>query len=159
MSTNSYIAKRAIFDRLTLIKPALLDKARLVAKTPSEVDNVQVAYAWPGVAESHCVYGGGVTFGHDHEAGVTAGGGDELALETATTTWYVRVALPGGEVADCDERCEAIGEAIGDDLRANPTLAGGQSITRVTSGQGDYAVTDESAISILSYQITVQSYI
>jgi len=152
MTTNAYAAKRALFDRLT----------ELAALGGGALAGVQVAYAYPGAtAKAECVYGGGVTFDQPGEDDMVDGK-QVLVKEDAQVSVHIRIVQspPSADgIRDTDERAEAIGDAIGEALAANPHLAGGHSVTRILGGQGDYAPTDTQAVSILSYRISVESYL
>lgn len=153
MSTNVYAAKRAIIARLQ----------QHAASSGNPLSGRQVAYAWPGQsAELVCVYGGGVTFDQPEDQELANGLRDRVPRENAVVTVHIRVAhSPPGEagIADTDVDAEQIGAEIGRVLMAEPKLAGGHSVARITSGQGDYSPTDDQAVSILSYRITVSSWI
>jgi hypothetical protein len=143
--TEAYRCKRALFDSLTALTAPGLSLAGL-----------QVAYAWPGgTAERECVYGG-VRFTR-----ANAGQDDRgvLWLETTTIGLYVRVGIPGAEVAETDARCEAIGTAIETSLAAQPDLGGGFTYTGMSGGTGDYAADDEGPTSVLAYQVQCQYYL
>jgi hypothetical protein len=156
VTTNAYAAKRALFERLIAAKGQLL--ARLQAETPpGEVDDVQVAYSYPRTPQRYLVYGGGVTFGQD-TAG-TDGQRDVLVQETATIGVYIRVALPGGTVEAADVRAEALGEAFGQLLANEPDLCGANSLIDIAGGEGNYGGDDSTAVSLLTYQVTVLSYL
>jgi hypothetical protein len=152
MTTNAYAAKRALVDRLTTMTAA-----------GQRLDGIQVAYKWPGATVREvCVYGGGVTFTHDAEQGVTDGAGDRLDLETATIGLYIRIVnrdLGDDDVRDADIQAETIGQIIGEELARDPKLAGGLSYTRISAGTGDYQATDDEVVTLLAYQIQVTSYL
>jgi hypothetical protein len=153
LTTNAYAAKRAIIARLQ----------ERAAEPGNALSTRQVAYSWPGqTAELVCVYGGGIIFDQPGDEAVQSGPTDRLARETATVMLHVRVAQspPGeGGIADTDELAEAIGGEVGRLLMAEPKLAGGGSVARVASGQGDYSAVDDQAVSILSYRISVDSWV
>jgi hypothetical protein len=153
LTTNVYAAKRAIIARLQ----------QRAAELGNPLSGVQVAYAWPGAtAELVCVYGGGVLFDQPEEEAVQSGPHDRLAKEAATVTVHIRVAQspPGeGGIADTDQLAEAVGAEVGRLLLAEPNLAGGSSVARVVSGQGDYSPVDDQAVSILSYRVGVDSWV
>lgn len=152
MTTNMFAAKRALFTGL----------AELAGRDGSALTGVQVAYSWPGsTVERRCVYGGGTTFDQpgDNDA---VDGTRRLVAETAHLALHIRVVrTPPGEggIEDADAEAEAIGEAIGAWIAANPRFAGGSSRARMVGGQGDYFGTDDAATSTLSYRIDVDSYL
>ena len=117
---------------------------------------VQVAYAWPGLAQRELVYGGGVRWtrqsaGHD--------GARELWLQRNTVGLYVRVAAPGVPVEDTDARAEQLGLVLEELLEADPQLAGGLTVAAITGGTADYAGDDDMTVSILHYQVLVECYV
>lgn len=151
MTTNAYAAKRALFDRLAQI-----------AGVGRPLANVQVAYSWPGsTVGMECVYGGGVTFEQPGD-GDAVDGRRRLVKEQAQVSVHIRVVhspATADDVRNTDERAEAIGEVIGAELATDPSLAGGRSVTRIVGGQGDYSNNGDQAVSILSYRVTVESYL
>ncbi len=142
MTTYAYTAKAALFDALTAYTgPA------------QPLDGIQVEYAYPGTISTECIYGGGVRF--EHRDAVAEAPGVMIA-EEAMVSLYIRVTMtPAGDVRETDARALEIGQTVAALLRAQPTLAGGQSVLGIARGQGDYSQTDDETISILSYQIRV----
>lgn len=150
MTTNAYAAKRAIIDRLA-------DEA----SRPGPLGDVQILYAYQGDLRPKCVYGTSVLFVQPEDESLQDGDG-WAPQEVATITLVIRVRQDPAEdagVRASDEACEAIGEAIGAIFRRYPRLAGGNSVTRLDSGQGDYVAEDTANVSQLIYRITVQSIV
>lgn len=147
MTTNVYDAKEALFVALDAL-----------TATGQPLEGLQVAYAYPASnVDAECVYGGGVRFEQRDAVAEQPG---IMVLEEAIVTVYIRVvARPPGPVQDTDQRCAAIGAAIGTMLRTQPTLAGGNAVVGIARGQGDYHQTDDETVSILSYQIRVQQHL
>lgn len=139
MSTNAYVAKKALFD----LWDANNGPAQALA-------GVQVAYAFPAAPDMKCIYGGGITFEHSDASAETPG---ILVRESVLVSAYIRVvARPVGEVADTDAVAAQIGGAMLGLVKANPKLAGPLTWVGVRGGQGDYQQTDDETISILGYQ-------
>jgi hypothetical protein len=154
MTTAAYAAKRAVVDRLV----------QRAAQPGNALSGVQVAYSWPGnTAAMECVYGGGVTFDQPGTDDAVDSQRHRLVKETATVGVHIRIAASPPDAVEpiraTDARAEAIGDEIGALLAAQPGLAGGSSVARLLRGQGDYSPTDDQAVSTLSYQISVESYI
>ena len=147
MTTAAYSVKRVIFDRLTLeTGPGLL------------LDGVQVSYAYPGLVQDVCVYGGGVVFDQPGTDDVVDG--DDVAVrEQATIRLYVRIVGRSLTVAQTEIKAEGIGDVIGALLRTNPRIAGAQTHTRIAGGTGDYQNTDDGPIVILAYRVTTVAYV
>lgn len=144
MTTKAFAAKRAVFDLLTAN-----------TGTSEPLENIQVAYAYPGSIGLECIYGGGVRF-EQRDAVAEAPG--VMVAEEALVSVYIRVTqTPPGDVADTDERAEEIGAAIGLILRNNPTLGSAYTLVGIARGQGDYTQTDDETISILGYQVRVMT--
>lgn len=144
MSTRAYTAKAALFD--------YLDANNGPAQA---LDGIQVSYAFPGVPDLECIYGGGIRFEQRDAVAETVG---VLVAEEALVSVYIRVTLnPPGNVRDSDERAVEIGGILAALIKANPTLGGSHSVVNIARGQGDYTQTDDETISILAYQIRVVS--
>jgi hypothetical protein len=145
VTTYSYAAKAALMDRLIAY-----------AQPAQPLAGLQVEYAYPGGGiDLECLYGGGVRF-EQRDAVAEAPG--ILVVEETLVSLYIRVAVrPPGEVRDTDTRAAAIGAQLGSLLRAEPRLAGGNSVVGIARGQGDYQQTDDETISILSYQVRVST--
>ena len=137
MSTNIYAAKRA-----------------LIALLAAELPAMQISYAVPANFELESVYGGGVRFEHTDRVAESPG---VLVQEQASFSLYIRVMQrPIGPVADGDDRCAAILAEVTSILKARPVLGPYQWLG-IGQGLGDYSVTDDEAISILSVQVIIGS--
>lgn len=144
--SDPYAAKRALF--------ALLDANNGPAQA---LDGVQVAYAFSGVMDMRCIYGGGVTFEHVDDVAEAPG---MLVRETVLVTAYIRVvSRPPIAVEDNDLIAAGIGAAMLALVKANPKHAGPLTSVGVQRGQGDYQPTDDETISILGYQFRYHSRI
>jgi hypothetical protein len=142
MTTSVYAAKTALFDRLTAY-----------AQPAQPLAGLQVAYGFPNAPDLECLYGGGVRF-EQRDAVAEAPG--IMVTEEASIGVYIRVAIrPAGDVRTTDTRAAAIGAQLGVLLRAEPRLAGGNTIIGIASGAGDYSQTDDETVSILAYQVRV----
>jgi len=151
MTTNSYAAKRAIFDRMR-------EHSHLPGNALSDA---LVSYSDPGrFGQGHTVYGGGIVFDQPEED-EAVDGRDILTHERATIGVHIRIEIPtpedgrGCEVSDLI--AEAIGEEIGALFRTDRHLAGGGSTTRISGGQCDQGVTDTTVTSTLTYYVGVES--
>lgn len=146
MTTYAYTAKAAIIARLAQESvPAGL------------LDGVQIAYAYPGTISSKCIYGGGVRFEHNDQVAESPG---VMVAEETMVNIYIRVTMaPAGDVKDTDIQALAIGTVIAALFRSEPNMAGGHSVLGIARGQGDYTQTDDETISILGYQLRVQTNI
>lgn len=150
-STNAYAAKRAIIDRLK----------ELAAGTSGPLAGVQVLYAFSGVMQNVCVYGGGVTFDQPGDDDAVEGR-SRIPRESAFVGIHIRVAKspPGVDgIRDTDIVAEEIGDAIAEEFADNPHIGGGHSVSRIFNGQGDYSPNDDSAVSTLSLRINVDSWV
>jgi hypothetical protein len=130
--------------------------ARLGALTAvgQPLEGVQVGYAAPGNFEQRCVYGGGTRFAQQDAVAESLVLLDEVALLSV----YVRVLYsPPVEVWESDAEAARIGAAICTALAANPSLGAGLKFVGMPQGQGDYSSTDEETVSILAYQVRVES--
>lgn len=147
MTTYAYTAKAAIIDRL---------QARTAIGQPLE--GLQVTYAYPGGdIDLECVYGGGIRF-EQRDAVAEAPG--VLVAEEVSVTLYIRVvSRPPGPVEDTDTRAAEIGTQIATLLRTEPHLAGGNAVIGIARGQGDYQQTDDETMSVLAYQIRVNTHL
>ena len=154
MSTNAYAAKRAIIDRLAAL-------AQLPGTALNNVGAV-VQYALDLTnAGPVTVYGGGVAFDQPGDNDAVDGERKKIVEETATIGLHIRVAAqpPGVQpIRDTDAVAEEVGDWLGDELTRNPRIAGGSSITRIRSGQGDYGPTEAAAVSTLTYLIETTSH-
>lgn len=157
MTTNAYAAKREIIDRLAA--------AAALTGTALNKNNVTVQYAFDAVTATEVmVYGGPVTFDQPGDNDAVDGERRRITAETAQVALIIRVQRtpdPGNldQIRDTDLIAEEIGEWLGDLLVREPRLAGGSSISRIRSGQGDYAPTEQKAESRLVYIVEVESYI
>lgn len=143
MSTNAYTAKKALFDRLAQL-----------AATGQPLDGITVAYAWPSIPGTECIYGGGIRF-EQRDAVAEAPG--VMVSEEALISVYIRVMnSPPVDVSVTDARAETIGNEVTALLRTEPQLAG-SLLLGIARGQGDYTQTDDETISVLSYQVRVVS--
>lgn len=157
MTTNAYAAKREIIDRLVA--------AAQLTGTALNKHGATVQYAFDAVtATDVTVYGGPVTFDQPGDSDAVDGERHRLTFETAQVALIIRAQRtpdPGNldQIRDTDIIVEEIGEWIGDLLVREPRLAGGSSISRIRSGQGDYAPTEVKAESRLVYVVEVESHI
>lgn len=145
MTTAAYAAKAALFDRLAAY-----------AAPAQPLAGLQVAYGWPGATvDLECLYGGGVRFDQKDMIAESPG---ILVDEEALISIYIRVvARPAGDPRTTDTRAAVIGAQLGALLRAEPRLAGGNTILGIASGAGDYSQTDDETVSILAYQVRVST--
>ena len=145
MTTQVYVAKKALFDWLAVL-----------AQPTQPLDGIQVAYAFPPDPKLELVYGGGVRFTHDDavaERGV-------LIAEVSLVSLYIRVARkPAVPVEETDARAADIFRQIAVQLVAQPHLAGPMSFAGITQGQGDYEVLPDQSqtTSILGVQVRVET--
>ena len=155
MTSNVYAAKRALFTRLGQLTPTGAYLA---------LDGVQFAY---GLQEKtltdRCVYGGRVTFTQAGAEDVTGSGPvSTLIYEIATIDLHIRVRMvptPVDGFETTDPAAEQIGDAIGHLIHTEPTLVGAGTTLRFSGGQGDYFDEDDSAVSVLTYQVECRSYV
>lgn len=141
MSTNAYLAKKALFDYL---------------KAQVALADYQVSYAWPGNAETICIYGGGIRFDQNDATGYA----NLVRWENAECSLYIRVlARPATSVEETDAQAAEIGETLGELLRADPTLGGRVKSASISGGAGDYNQPDDETVSILSYRITIGGFL
>lgn len=147
MTTYAYTAKAALIDRLQ-------------ARTgPAEaLEGLQVEYAYPGNnIELECIYGGGIRFEQRDAVAESPG---VLVAEEVTVSLYIRVvSRPPCPVQDTDTRAAEIGAQLATLLRTEPQLAGGNAVIGIARGQGDYHQTDDETMSILAYQIRVNTHL
>ncbi|MBM0257054.1 hypothetical protein [Micromonospora sp. 4G55] len=142
-ATNVYVAKKALFDGLTVL-----------AQPGQPLDGIQVAYAFPGEIGLELLYGGGVRFTHNDATAERWVVTEEVALVSV----YIRVHRKEPRVVEAtDARAAEIFGQIVDVLRAYPRLGAGLSVTGVTQGQGDYDQPQDESVSILGVQVRVES--
>jgi hypothetical protein len=152
LSTNAFAAKRAIF--------AALKAAVARAQPGSPLAGVDVRYSWTASIGERAIYGGGFDFDQPGDDDLEAGQGDTLVMETVTLGVHIRcVAISDGDepIEDTDVDVEMIADALSDVVRSTPTIAGGNSVTRIVGGQGDYGPTDATAASRLALRLEVSS--
>lgn len=138
-------------------------KSALIAalKTLPALEGVQVAYSYPGrTVERECIYWGERAAG-PASVQAMAGSGRIKREEQPTTSLHIAVTQPGNADTEAtDARAAQLGAAVENWLAANKTLGvDGLTLAAVDSIELDGGVDDESALSILTYQITFRSYL
>lgn len=150
--TNIVAAKKALIERL----------AALLAVVPG-MEEVQVAYTWPGRdPERECVYGGP---GNGDQRPVTfqPTGGRIQRDEQVTVTIHIEVCRPDGDAVAGDQRAAELGTVLEEDLAANPTMAGAVSrLLHIFVASVDLlepSVDDDGVTCGIDYDIGFRSYL
>lgn len=144
--TSSVAVKRAVIAAVA---------AGLAGQGENGAD-VQVAYSWPGErAERECVYGGDIEF--TQSPMTFAGGGRTKRREVVSVQVHVAVTKPGTDNEETEVRAVEIGEALEHALAGNPTQSGQALGFTVVAGELMSGFTDEDSISVLSYEVRVES--
>lgn len=126
------------------------------------LDGVQVAYSFPGRNPQREIVYGGKLAGPVTPAAMRAGQRvtrrEDLALSL-----HIYVIRPGlDSTEETDTRAAAIGQAVEEYLAGDPTLGGavdGLKLAVITNVDLDSGLDDESAITELTYQITLVSHV
>lgn len=153
-STNAFAAKRALFAGLRAAVEA--------AQEGTPLAGVDVRYSWTATIGPRAIYGGGFDFDQPGDEDLEAGQGDTLIAESVILGVHIRcVAISEGEepIEATDVDVEMIADALADVVRSNPRIAGGNSVTRIIGGQGDYGPTDAQAASRLALRVEVKSWL
>lgn len=158
MSTNAYVAKRAIYARL-------LELARTGPLSTLGSDGRPLQIRYDGRAGGtdpmldRCIYGGGVTFTRDADRAIVDGG-DYLYPERVMSLWYVRlVAASDVDQRDLDVDAERVCDVFGQVFVDEPGIAGGNSRTFIEGGQGDYSLDAVEGLSIVTFEVVTETSI
>lgn len=132
-------------------------KRALVAALQTALPGVQVLYSWSGDAERECVYLGDAEF--SQELLTFAGGGRTRRREGVSAAVHVAVQMPGGTEEDTEARAVEIGTLLEHAIAGNPTQTGAALNFTVTGGDMASGSDDESALSVLSYEVLAESHL
>lgn len=147
MTTGAYMVKRDIYARLI----EATHGAGPLADIGEGGGPIQIKYdSSPADRQNRCIFAGGVEFVHDYDQSV-AEGAKELPLELASIAWFIRVQGPE-DVIDLERIAEQVGVAFRDVVVEDPDL-------RVINGRGDYSVSDEGNVVLLSYEVQARAMI
>jgi hypothetical protein len=146
-STQAYVAKRALFDRLAVQSQAGFPLA-----------DVQVTYQAPGDPQRADVFGGGVRFEQTELSGEV---GRVLVAEMAHLTVIVRVSDPGMTVREAEVEVERIADVVVNLFDADPWLDEHKlmQVVGLGAGQGDYEPSEGWGRSMLGFEVDVQCLI
>jgi len=125
-------------------------------------DLLAIANGWPQVTVKYlgvgemggvCIYGGGWKYVQDEAAEEGPG---ILVREVVDQTLYVRVGSRiERDFEVVDEWAQAVGNAIGGVLQANPKLGGNLSALGNSGGFGDYEPTDDETIATHTHTVRI----
>lgn len=139
---------------------AVVVKKELVAvlSAAAPLATVQIAYSWPGSrAERELIHLGKIRA--DQEYAAMRSTGRIPRDETLFVSVHIIVVQPGGTVEETDERATALGTVVEELVAADPTLNSppGLLYGGVHSVELDYELTDDGAISALTYELQFTS--
>jgi len=138
-------------------------RAQAVPGSGGAFDLLAVAHGWPQVTVKYlgigemggvCIYGGGAKYLQEEAAEEGPG---LLVQEVVDLNLYVRVqSRSERDFEVVDEWAQAVNNAIGGVLQANPKLGGAFSVLGVSGGFIDYEPTDDETIATHTHTVRIE---